>query len=211
MKSIGDHAFFAANLTSVTIPNSLETLGVGVFSGNHNLREFVNAGKVSGNIRRATTDDGRCLVVNEKIIAIAYGGLDEYEIPANVSYPGASTNVAITTIGSYACANVSDDTFPKITIPEGITTLEDSAFWEQRGLQEIIIPTTIKSIGSKAFSVCVDLLKVYCKAITPPAMEQAFDSNPYNRTIYVPRESVDAYKSAPGWSNYADAIQGYDF
>lgn len=31
------------------------------------------------------------------------------------------------------------------------------------------------------------------------------------RTIYVPRNSVDAYKAADGWKEYADDIEGYDF
>ena len=31
------------------------------------------------------------------------------------------------------------------------------------------------------------------------------------RKIYVPMESVDVYKSAEGWSEYADAIVGYNF
>ena len=38
-----------------------------------------------------------------------------------------------------------------------------------------------------------------------------FDFNASNRKIYVPAESVDAYKSTEGWSDYADAIVGYDF
>jgi hypothetical protein len=29
--------------------------------------------------------------------------------------------------------------------------------------------------------------------------------------IYVPMESVDAYKSAVGWKDYADKIVGYNF
>jgi hypothetical protein len=38
-----------------------------------------------------------------------------------------------------------------------------------------------------------------------------FDNNGSDRKIYVPMESVNAYKSATHWSNYADAIVGYDF
>jgi hypothetical protein len=29
--------------------------------------------------------------------------------------------------------------------------------------------------------------------------------------IYVPVEAVEAYKSANGWNEYADAIEGYNF
>jgi hypothetical protein len=39
----------------------------------------------------------------------------------------------------------------------------------------------------------------------------AFGGNAENRKIYVPAESVDAYKSAAGWNEYADAIVGYNF
>ena len=39
----------------------------------------------------------------------------------------------------------------------------------------------------------------------------AFDYNASERKIYVPRGSVEAYKSAAGWNEYADDIVGYDF
>ena len=38
-----------------------------------------------------------------------------------------------------------------------------------------------------------------------------FSNNASGRKIYVPTESVEAYKSADGWSKYADDIVGYDF
>ena len=38
-----------------------------------------------------------------------------------------------------------------------------------------------------------------------------FYDNAFGRKIYVPMESVEAYKSTDGWSDYADAIVGYNF
>jgi hypothetical protein len=38
-----------------------------------------------------------------------------------------------------------------------------------------------------------------------------FDHNASSRKIYVPVESIEAYKSAEYWSNYADAMISYDF
>ena len=38
-----------------------------------------------------------------------------------------------------------------------------------------------------------------------------FYKNASGRKIYVPMESVEAYKSASGWSKYPSAIVGYDF
>lgn len=38
-----------------------------------------------------------------------------------------------------------------------------------------------------------------------------FYENAWGRKIYVPRNSVDAYKSATDWRDYASDIVGYDF
>ena len=68
------------------------------------------------------------------------------------------------------------------------------------------------SIGEWAFAYCWSLTSVYCKAVTPPAgCYDMFDGNASGRKIYVPTESVDAYKSATGWSGYKSYIVGYDF
>ena len=61
--------------------------------------------------------------------------------------------------------------------------------------------------------MCESLTSVYCEAITPPSLGDSyvFNRNGSGRKIYVPTESVDAYKSATNWSEYASAIVGYDF
>jgi hypothetical protein len=38
-----------------------------------------------------------------------------------------------------------------------------------------------------------------------------FYSNASGRKIYVPKESLSVYKSAGGWSEYASAIEPYNF
>lgn len=61
------------------------------------------------------------------------------------------------------------------------------------------------------------LAEVYCPVVTPPAITynkdvwKAFDTNASGRKIYVPNAYVETYKMAEGWSDYADAIVGYDF
>ena len=84
-------------------------------------------------------------------------------------------------------------------------------------LTSITIPEIVTEIGGYAFCSCSSLKEVYCKPTTPPTTSEyswawkAFDYNASGRKIYVPRNSVEAYKAAPHWSNYASYIVEHDF
>lgn len=47
-----------------------------------------------------------------------------------------------------------------VKIPEGITRIEDNAFQKQKGLVSVSLSSTVKEIGSLAFTSCVDLTTV---------------------------------------------------
>lgn len=98
------------------------------------------------------------------------------------------------------------------TIPDNVTTIGVSAFSYCSSLTSVTIPESVTMIQSSAFDYCYSLKNVYCKAITPPTgYYWMFSNNASGRKIYVPAESVDAYKAASYWSDYADAIVAYDF
>lgn len=74
-------------------------------------------------------------------------------------------------------------------------------------LIEVILPTTVTSIGWGAFLECKSLQFIKILAISPPTMvAEAFDHT-NECPIYVPAGSVDAYKSATNWTRYASRIQ----
>ena len=75
-------------------------------------------------------------------------------------------------------------------------------------LSSVVIPKTMEYIGKDAFSYCTSLTSVTCLAENPPELgTSAVFYNTNNCPIYVPPESVDAYKSATNWSTYASRIQ----
>jgi len=102
-----------------------------------------------------------------------------------------------------------------ITIPESVIMIGYNAFDGCSNLTNVTIPNSVTSIGEEAFYDCYKLTSVYCKATTPPTggpcMFSSFSSRASGRKIYVPRNSVEAYKSAEYWKEYADYIVGYDF
>lgn len=99
-----------------------------------------------------------------------------------------------------------------LVIPNSVNKIESYAFWNYSSLKSITIPGSVTSIEYNAFCGCRNLTNIYCKPITPPTLgPSAFSYISSSAKIYIPRESVDQYKSADGWSDYADKIVGYDF
>ena len=112
----------------------------------------------------------------------------------------------ITNIGSGAffyCTSLAS-----IEIPNSVTNIENGAFYYCTSLASITIPNSVTNIGSSAFEGCTSLTSVTVEATNPPALGSiTFSGTDANLVIYVPEGSVDAYKAASGWSNYARIIQ----
>lgn len=93
-----------------------------------------------------------------------------------------------------------------ITIPDSVTTIDTGAL-RGCGFESITIPSGVTNIGWAALGYCDYLTSIIVEAITPPTLSSvAFEATPVSQ-IYVPSESVSAYQSAEGWSDYADRIR----
>lgn len=127
--------------------------------------------------------------------------------------------------------NLIERDITSITIPSGTTTIGDSAFNDCTGLTSVTIGNGVTSIGQYAFKNCTDLTSVTIgdgvtsirqyafqsctgltsvtiQATTPPTLgNNALLKTNANLVIYVPAESVEAYKAASGWSSFASRIQ----
>jgi len=110
----------------------------------------------------------------------------------------------ITVIGNLSFQNLTKLLY--VSLPK-ITEIGSWAFNGCSGLTYVTIGDSITSIGQQAFYGCSSLTKITVKATTPPSLgSNAFD-NTNNCQILVPAASVDTYKSASGWSDYASRIQ----
>ena len=94
-----------------------------------------------------------------------------------------------------------------IDIPNSVTTIGVQAFFKCSGLTSCTIGSGVTSIGSSAFTQCSGLTSIISNATQPPTLGSgAFDST-NNSPIYVPSDSVNAYKAATNWKDYKSRIQ----
>ena len=204
---------YCTSLTSVTIGNSVTSIGEGVFYYCSSLTAFYG---------KFASADNRCLIIDGVLRFFACNGLTEYTIPESVTSIGSYafdscsslTSITIpdsvTSIGSSAFSSCSSLT--SVTIPDSVTSIGEYAFYDCSSLTSVTIPDSVTSIGYEAFYSCSSLKEVYCKPTTPPRGDNSiFYGNASGRKIYVPRASVDAYKAASGWSYYKSYIEPYDF
>lgn len=93
----------------------------------------------------------------------------------------------------------------KIKSLGSITTLPSSCF-SQSPYKTYVIPATVTSIGDQALLSWDYDKTIICHAVTPPTVGSMWVYRA-PMAIYVPAESVEAYKIATGWSSYANKIQ----
>ncbi len=189
--SIGNGAFWhCSSLINVTIPNSVTSIGQFAFSDCISLKNIT----LPNSVTRIRSDAFLHCISLEAF----YGKF------------ASSDNRCLIINGeltSFAPAGLT-----KYTIPNSVTSVRDYAFRSCVVLESVIIPNSVKKVGIMAFTDCKWLKSVYCKATTPPTGgSNMFYNNAPDRKIYVPRNSVEAYKKAKYWSDYADYIEGYDF
>ena len=192
--TIGENAFcYCSSLESIEIPANVTQIGLNPFSGCSSLKTISVA---SGN----TVFDSRnnCNAIIKKEMNRLITGCKNSVIPNGVT--------CIDDDAFYGCTGLTS-----IEIPASVTAIYGSAFEGCTGLTSIEIPASVTNIGSWAFDDCTSLNSV---TIYAPELSEygygygAFDNNADGRKIYVPKNSVDTYKS--GWSNYASDIVGFD-
>ena len=196
-----------SSLTSVTIGDSVTTIGNKAFEGCTG-KLFVNCNIPSASSSLYSAfyrSKFTSVTIGDSVTTIGDYAFYDCDSLTSVTIPDS-----VTTIGVQAFGNCSSLT--SATIGDSVTTIGEHAFSWCKGLTSVTIGDSVTTIGNYAFYYCSSLISVYCKTTTPPAGgSNMFYGNATSRKIYVPMESVEAYKSASGWSSYKSYIVGYDF
>ena len=147
IKSIGEEAFYNSGITSLVVPESVETIDKLAFSHMANL---TNATFPAGcgitfsdckNLKTAKITGNPTVIDNYMFYECSQ--LTDFEIPGSVKK-----------IGYAAFYNTA---LKEAVIPAGVTEIDDWAFGECQNLEKAMLPDGLKSIGEAAFYECPEL------------------------------------------------------
>ena len=101
-------------------------------------------------------------------------------------------------IGNWAFYNAH--ALQNVTIPDGVEEIGAGAFYGCTYLQNVNIPASVRAIGDNCFALCEKIAKITVDAVEPPAVEdKTFFEVPADAPVYVPDESVEAYRGHAVW------------
>ena len=156
VNSIGFRAFYNCNLlTSVTIPDSVTSIGGNAFSGTpwlYGKRKEDPLVIVNNIVIDGLTCSGD-VVIPDDVIQIGNAAFSSCDRMTSVTIPDSVTN-----IGDYAFFYCSELT--SVTIPNSVSHIGEAAFESCSSLTAVSIPNRVTDIGSWAFSNCTGLTEI---------------------------------------------------
>ena len=185
LKEIGTAAFYrCTNLTNINFPNNIHTIDYDAFIGTGISTPLYND--------------------------YIYAYMPPSLMVASVSIPEGIQEIAPTAFNK--CSELQS-----VEVPNSVKKIGSMAFLRS-GVKYVSIGKNVSKIGTDAFFGCSHLEEIYNYAVTPQNIyyNTVFAGDGANPAVdktkcklYVPFESLDAYKAANGWKEFTNII-GFD-
>ncbi len=208
VETIGNRAFGLCNLTSVTIPNSVTSIGKRAFFGCYSLTSVTIPNSVTciGDSAFNWCMHLDSITIPHSVTFIGQnafsGGVIKYihVDPENTTY--SSFDGALYNKNLSTLIQFPLERTETVTLPQSINTIGDYAF-KGSDITAIRIPNSITTIGFQSFKDCTKLRQIYNNCIVPIECTPNFSTEVLARAIlYVPIGSLNIYQRTLPWSTF---------
>jgi len=186
-------------LQTVTIPNSVTSIGEGAFAGCTSLMSITIGDNLTSIGINAFY---KCFGLPSVTIPNSVTSIGEYAFSGCTGLTSVTISNSVSRIEYGTFYNCSG--LMTITIPNSVTSIGEFAFYGCSGLTSVEIPNSVTSMGNYVFYRCSSLNRVYCELGAPVSITNTVfqESSP---TIYVPNCAFPAFSVAPVWKDMSIA------
>lgn len=204
---IGDNAFNSQWVESIVIPPSVKYIGFAAFL--HSELRSIHFPTNIDTVPHHCFYDCQYLTNVRLYDNVKHIGSSAFYYCVNLPWIDIPGNVdVVDTLAFAECTRLEH-----VYLHEGTRVIAHNAFFHCRSLAEIELPSTIEFIGQGAFAECEKLQKVKIHAQLPPMLnagkkvERVFNKISKTAVLYVPKGSLQAYRSAPQWMDFTEIVE----
>ena len=198
LTEIGYQAFaICTSLSSITLPNSLQTIRGSAFNSCSSLKTITipaNVETIVGSAFYNCTGLETCTILSDQLTRIDDGCFQSCSKLTAIAIPDRVTSIGPRVF--YGCRSLKN-----VTLPGRLENIGSQAFYNCSSLKNVTLPGSLENIESQAFYNCSSLKGVICKVADPTNFtinNEAFNNN----TVFcLPSDAdIEAWKGR-GYSN----------